>query len=203
VTAGEVTSGRPYRGLSPQERATARRERLLAAALELYGERRRTQPTIARICSVARVTTRNFYDAFSTREELLLALYERLLAEQNARLRAAFASLTDDMPIEVQARRVLDVFVRPWAADSRRARVAQQEILGVNLAIDRRALESLNTFAGMIAGHTGAPQLVCLALVGAINQSLLVWHTMPRASRPSVDELVDALTTVVARTLAE
>jgi AcrR family transcriptional regulator len=202
VTATQVTSGRPYRGLSPEERAAARRERLLSAALELYGAPHAAPTTIAQICAAARVTTRNFYDAFGSREELLLALYERLLAEQASRVRAALAAIGPDTSSEAQARQVIEAFVRPWAEDPRRARVAQREILGINAEVDRHTLFALNAFAAMIAGHTGAPHLVCLALVGAVNQSLMVWHTMPRAARPPIDELIDALTTVAARTLA-
>jgi hypothetical protein len=43
---------------------------------------------------------------------------------------------------------------------------------------------------------------VALALVGAVNQSLMVWHVLPEADRPPIDDVIDALTTVAGRTLA-
>lgn len=202
MTAGPVARGRPYRGETPEERAAARRERLLGAALELYGRRGHARPTIAQVCARAHVTTRNFYEAFASREELLLALYEHLLAEQARRLINAFDALDSGRPLSEQARPVIEALVRPWAEDVRKARVAQLEIRGVGPEIDARTFGALNGFAGLVARHTGIPQLVAVALVGAVNQSLMVWHVLPDDERPPIDDVIDALTTVAGRTLA-
>ena len=203
MTTDQVTSGRSYRGETPEERAAGRRERLLAAALELYGRRGHARPTIAQVCARAHVTTRNFYEAFSSREELLLALYEHLLAEQARRVADAFAGLDPDRPLSEQARPVIEAFVRPWAEDIRKARVAQLEIRGVTAEIDERTQRALRGFSRIVATNTGVSELVALALVGAVSQSLMVWHVMPDDERPPVDDLIDALTTVAGRTLAE
>ena len=203
MTTGEVTSGRTYRGEPPEVRAAARRERLLAAALELYGRRGHARPTIAQVCARARVTTRNFYEAFGSREDLLLALYEHLLAEQAHRLREAFDALDPERPLAEQVRPVIEAFVRPWADDVRKARVAQIEIRGVNDDIDRRTHTALLGFSRLVARHTGVSVLVALALVGAVNQALMMWHVLPDRERPPIDEVIDALTVVASRTLAE
>lgn len=203
MTTDQVTSGRSYRGETPEERAAGRRERLLAAALELYGRRGHARPTIAQVCARAHVTTRNFYEAFGSREDLLLALYEHLLAEQARRLVAAFGTLDPDRPLADQTRPVIEALVRPWAEDVRKARVAQLEIRGVAPEIDERTFGAMHGFSAIVARHTGVSELVALALVGAVSQSLMVWHVMPDDERPPVDDLIDALATVAGRTLTE
>ena len=197
-----VASGRPYRGVPPEERAAARRERLLAAALELYGRRGHARPTIAQVCARAQVTTRNFYEAFGSREDLLLALYDQLLAEQAERLSAAFAAMDPTLHVRDQVRELIEAFVRPWTEDVRRARVAQLEIRGVSPEIDARTLEALQSFGALIAEHTGVSRWHAIAIVGAVTQSLFVWHTMPEAERAPIDEVIDALANVAARTLS-
>lgn len=202
MTTDEVTSGRTYRGQTPEQRAAARRERLLAAALDLYGRRDHAQPTIAEVCARARVTTRNFYEAFASRDELLLALYEHLIAEQARRLVAAFEALDPGRSLAEQTRPVIDALVRPWAEDVRKARVAQLEIRGVAPEIDARTFSALDAFAGIVARHAGVPHLIALALVGAVTQSLMMWHVAPDAERPPIDDVIDALATVAGRTLS-
>lgn len=202
MTTSEVSSGRSYRGETAEARAAARRERLLAAALELFGRRGRARPTISQVCALARVTTRNFYEAFGSREELLLALYDQILAEQARRLRAAFEALDPEQPVHTQARPVIEAVVRPWAEDVRKARVAQLEIRGVGSDIDAQAFRALNGFATLVARHTGAPPLVASALVGAVNHAIMVWHVRPPADRPPIDDVIDALALVAEKTLA-
>jgi AcrR family transcriptional regulator len=201
VTTDHVTRGRRYRGETPEQRAAARRERLLAAALELYGRRGHVQPTIAQLCARAHVTTRNFYEAFASRNDLLLALYEHLLAEQARRLVGAFAALDRERPLSEQTRPVLEALVRPWAEDVRKARVAQLEIRGVGPEIDARTFAALDGFATMVARQAGVSQQVALALVGAVNGSLMMWHVVPDEQRPDIEEVIDALEVVVSRTL--
>lgn len=202
MTTDQVTSGRTYRGETPEQRLAARRERLLAAALELYGRRGHAQPTIAQVCARAHVTTRNFYEAFGGRDELLLALYEHLLAEQVRRLVAAFGALDRGRPLSEQTRPVLEALVRPWAEDVRKARVAQLEIRGAGPEIDDRTFSSMTGFASIVARHTGVSHLVALALVGAVNQSLMMWHVVPDEERPPIEDVIDALETVASRILA-
>jgi AcrR family transcriptional regulator len=197
-----VASGRPYRGVPPEERAAARRDRLLAAALELYGRRGHARPTIAQVCARAQVTTRNFYEAFGSREDLLLALYDRLLHGQAQRLSAAFAGIDPTTPIRDQAQALIESFVRPWAEDVRKARVAQLEIRGVSAEIDARQLEALHGFAALIAEHTGVSRWHAIGIVGAVTQTLLIWHTMSDTERPPIEDVIAALADVAARTLA-
>ncbi len=71
-----LPQGRTYAGLSAPERRAERRERLLDAALELFGTAGFPKTTIPMLCSAAGVTARHFYDEFDSREALLRTLYD-------------------------------------------------------------------------------------------------------------------------------
>jgi AcrR family transcriptional regulator len=72
--------GRVYGGRSEPQRRAERRGRLLAAGLELFGTEGWGGTTIERLCTSAGVATRSFYEEFSSREALLLAVFEDVLA---------------------------------------------------------------------------------------------------------------------------
>ncbi|MEL0028042.1 MAG: hypothetical protein VW625_05165, partial [Perlucidibaca sp.] len=56
-----ASAPRPYRGLAAEQRAEERRQRLLAAALELFARQGYAQPPIEMLCSSAQDTARPFY----------------------------------------------------------------------------------------------------------------------------------------------
>src|ERR1700761_6805201 len=72
------TEGRIYGGRSAPQRRAERRERLLDAALELYGTNGFRRTTIPMLCTASGVTARHFYEEFESREALLRALYDRV-----------------------------------------------------------------------------------------------------------------------------
>lgn len=69
---------RSYAGRTAAERRADRRERLLTAGLELFGTDGYARTPIERICATAGVSTRNFYEEFTGREALLMALHDRV-----------------------------------------------------------------------------------------------------------------------------
>lgn len=69
---------RSYAGRTAAERRADRRERLLAAGLELFGTNGYAATSIEKICATAGVSTRNFYEEFDGREALLMALHDRV-----------------------------------------------------------------------------------------------------------------------------
>src|SRR5260370_198197 len=72
---------RTYRGMSPQERLTERRNRLLAAAFQQFGAKGYPATTIDALCADAHVSTRGFYECFSSREAMLAAVHEQITTE--------------------------------------------------------------------------------------------------------------------------
>ncbi len=66
--------------------AAGQRERLLLATEQLMAERGCTGTTIERIAKLARVSSITFYDHFASKEEALVAAFERVVEEGRARL---------------------------------------------------------------------------------------------------------------------
>jgi AcrR family transcriptional regulator len=167
--------------LSPDERRADRRRRLLQAALELFGAEGYAATSLTAVCVRAGISVRHFYEHFSDREQLLLALYEELLADLTERVRAALA----EAPAGARDRivRGLEATIGFYAEDPRRARVVQLEAIGVSPALDARRRDAVAAFAGLIEAEyrrvhphrRTSFRLVGLGLVGVVNELLVEW----------------------------
>ncbi len=175
---------RRYAGRSGQERQRLRCERLLAAALDLFGTAGYANTSIRSVCERAGLNERYFYESFRTREDLLAALYEQVVEEVT---RAAIDAVTDTEPeLEARARAGLGAFLRLLTGDIRKARVLSIEVVGVNDQLERRRRQTLHAFADFLdqqaftlVGASGPPQmdvmLTARSLVGATNELLIDW----------------------------
>lgn len=192
---------RRYAGLSGQERRAARRERLLDAALELFGTAGYAHTSIRSVCEQAGLNERYFYESFRAREDLLYAVYEQVVAEVTTA--AVDAVLSTEPELEARARAGLGAFLRLLTGDVRKARVLSIEVVGVNDQLERRRRQTLHAFADFLdqqaftlVSATGPPQmdamLTARSLVGATNELLIDWvlGTLDH----SVDELIDHCT---------
>src|SRR5437879_3104754 len=79
---------RRYAGKTLEERDEERRARLLEAGLEVFGTVGYGASAIEVICSTARVATRDFYSLFGSKELLLRAVDDQIVAEATARINA-------------------------------------------------------------------------------------------------------------------
>jgi AcrR family transcriptional regulator len=71
--------GETYGGRSRAERATERRDRIVAAAVQLFGTQDYETVTVADVCASAKVSKRYFYEHFADRVGLIVAVHR----EQN------------------------------------------------------------------------------------------------------------------------
>ena len=67
-------TGRRYSGLHAEERVATRRTAILAAALEVFGRQGYAATTVKQICTEAELTERYFYESFTDKEAMLMAL---------------------------------------------------------------------------------------------------------------------------------
>lgn len=195
---------RVYGGIAAEQRVQERRERLLGTALELFATQGYQNTPIEQLCTEARVTTRHFYEAFAGREAVLLALYEKLIREAQAAVRAELQRPGLDLSERIP--RVMHAFVETYCSDRRRAQIGVLEVVGVSPVVERRRREVIREFAQVLEGYADSlaaqgllPQRdfhpVSLALVGGINELLAEWLMSghPAGLRKLQDEISEVM----------
>jgi AcrR family transcriptional regulator len=198
VTANQKSPVRSYGGVSATERVADRRERLLDAALELYGTRGFAATGVKDVCRQAGLTDRYFYESFRDSGELFTAVFDRATSD----LFALVAQKVSEVPPEpeIQVRAAIESFVRALADDARKARVIFSESTSVGAEADRHIRASLRQFAGLVAATArphlpempeGALQMGALSLVGAIERVIIEWQDGHLEA--TIDEVIDHL----------
>jgi AcrR family transcriptional regulator len=148
-----VSEARVYGGLGAAERHARRREQLLAAGLERFAADGWADATVAGICRTAGLSPRYLYEQVADREELFLAVVDRIGADVERVVRAAASTRGAD-PVE-RARLVLHAIADHFTADPRRVRVALVESLATPRFRARRR-ELLARFGGLATRLMGA-----------------------------------------------
>lgn len=115
-----VKQGR-YRGLTADERAAARRTRLLEATLEVWGAPDGPPVTMTRVCQAAGLTERYFYEQFAHLDEALVAVLQQVTDEIRDAAAAAIEA-TDGGPTE-RVRAAVAAYVQVITDDPRRGRI--------------------------------------------------------------------------------
>lgn len=96
MSSAEKT-GRTYGGVSPAQRTSERRARLLEAGLALYGTQGFAATSIDAVCAEAGLTKRYFYESFGSAEELLAAVYLDATARVQRQVAEAILGAGDDL----------------------------------------------------------------------------------------------------------
>jgi AcrR family transcriptional regulator len=174
----QLITARPYRGVSHDDRRAQRRGQLVAAAIEVYGERGYRHATVKAVCEAAGLTERYFYESFANSDELLIASFNTVTARVFGELtRAAEAAGCDRAD---RARAMLHAYFTALKADPRSARVFLVEIRGVSREVDKAFDASLRTIgrevARIIAPPRAAPdELLQAGVVGGVIHIALQW----------------------------
>ena len=176
---------RRYGGRSAAERRADRRARLVAAGLEMFGTVGYAMATVGRVCKIANLSTRQYYEEFTSREALLIAVYDTINDEAAQAVAQALATVPDG-PLTVRMRTALGAYVRSTATDQRRAKVAYVEIVGVNPAVEAHRMRTRSNWTtligSMLRGAIDAGEipdrdyrLASSAYIGAVNGLLQDW----------------------------
>jgi AcrR family transcriptional regulator len=183
------TSSSPQRsptrwvGLAADDRRAERRTLLLDAAFELLGTEGESGTSVRAVCQAARLNPRYFYESFEDLDELLVAVYDRMVDELSEKVVAAAAAAGDDP--KAQMRATLDSVVRFVDEDRRRGRVLYVEALG-NESLNRRRIETAHSLVGYVAQsgserRGAAPEgeqigrLAAAILVGGAGEIVVSW----------------------------
>jgi AcrR family transcriptional regulator len=143
ATYRPVPVGR-YGGVSAEQRQAQRRDRLLTAAVELFGTRGYADTTIQALCDKAGVALRTFYEEFGSREALLATVYDRISESVLAKTHGAIEGAGNDPRAVVRAG--VTAYVEAITSDVKTARILIIETVGVSPALEKRRREVLNAF---------------------------------------------------------
>ncbi|QXJ22055.1 TetR/AcrR family transcriptional regulator [Actinomadura graeca] len=196
---------RSYGGRSAEERRAERRARLLAAGLEMFGTRGYAATSIERLCATASVSTRNFYEEFSGREELLTALHRDINERARDALAEAFEG-AEDADLATLVERAVRAFITVTASDPRWARIAFVEVVGVSTDLERHRLGWRSQWADTLLAITREAvargeaadrdySLTVIAIIGAVNN--LVHHWSARDQEIPRDAITQELTNLI------
>ncbi|MDB5747526.1 MAG: TetR/AcrR family transcriptional regulator [Massilia sp.] len=177
----DLHSPRAYRGVSPDERRAQRREKLIAAAIAVYGERGYRHATVKAVCEAAGLTERYFYESFENSEALLVASF-------NAVTYAVFdvitaAARTAGRGRVARARAMLEAYFGALQREPASARVFLVEIRGVSREVDKAFDCSLRVIGAEVAGLLAprgavdhpADELLQAGVVGGVMHIALRW----------------------------
>ncbi len=206
----DVTQGRTYRGASPEQRQTERRERLIEAAIEVFGTSGYWAATIDLLCTQAGLTKRYFYESFADSEALLLAAYERTTGLLRERVTIAMDRAGPDL--DAITRAALAEFMGAIDEDPRIARLIFFEILGVSPAVDAAYRAATGRFTKLMlsiaspaieAGELAAAEQFTLAtgMVGAVLMIAQVWVLDER--RLPIESVIETAHTLVRAVLEQ
>jgi AcrR family transcriptional regulator len=200
-TVGSVDQApRRYRGITPSERHAQRRERLLQEGLELFGTQGYAGTSIRAISAAASLNSRYFYESFTSREDLLYHVYERIAQEIVSETTEASEKADT---IEGQARAGLRAGWTILTDDRRKARVLALEVVGVSDRLERRRREIRHVLADLtvrnvisLAGSDVQfqldPVLTARSLIGGVVEVLVDWINGDVDA--STDEIVEHFT---------
>jgi AcrR family transcriptional regulator len=198
---------RQYGGHSTEERRLARRQRLIEAAIHVYGEVGYRNATVKAVCEAAELTERYFYESFESSEALLMAAFDTVshrLIDCLDRIRVEHAGSADE-----RCHAVLRTYFQSLKDDPVGARLFVLEILRVGPAVDEVGAALLREFGELLSRTLASSasargkkkaELLRAGVVGAVLEITKVWIRSGYAK--SVDAVAaDALK--ICRVLAE
>ena len=184
-TSNARTTGRSYRGMTPEQRTAQRRESFLEAGLNLFGNEGFHGATVRKICKEAGLTDRYFYESYSSMEELLIEVYERCLQGILQRLQASLTGIPSESFPEDLIRKLLTDFFKEME-DPRVAKVCMFEAEGVSDHMHGMYNDYIRRFVMILMGASRAyvkawplseeeTEVLGNAIVGGIIQATRNW----------------------------
>lgn len=160
-----MSRGTRWAGVAPADRRAGRRELLVRAAFELFGDGGEAAVTVRSVCRAGALNTRYFYESFADTDELLGAIYDAVVTDLVDALVAAMAGLPDDAArLRAGIRTVLDFS----SADPRRGKILFTEARTNPVLAARRAATQEKLRESVLADDAApARQTRVARLVGA------------------------------------
>jgi len=172
----------------------------MEAGLELFGTVGYASTSVRAVSAAASLNSRYFYESFSSREDLLYSVYQRIVTDIFTK---AIQAAVGEKTIEDQARATLRAAWTAVTEDRRKARIVALEVVGVSERLERLRRENRQALAQLTADNamsiTGSgvrlrldPVLTARFLMGGVVEVLLEWINGDLDA--SVDEVVEHFT---------
>jgi AcrR family transcriptional regulator len=189
----DAASPRAYRGLSPDERRAQRREKLIAAAIAVYGERGYRNATVKAVCEAAGLTERYFYESFENSEALLVTSFNAVTYAVFDEITAA--ARTAGRGRVARARAMLEAYFGALQREPASARVFLVEIRGVSREVARAFDAALRAIGDEVARQLAPPgskpdELLQAGVVGGVMHMALRW--IDAGYQPPLAEVTEA-----------
>src|SRR6266568_236763 len=152
MTGTAPAARRDYGGRTATQRRAERRQRLMTAALDLFGTEGYPATSIERLGARANVSTRNFYEEFASREALLIALHDQITQQAYDAMIAAVDELPDERT-SVRIDRAIEAYIGTTSNDPRWTRIAYVEVIGVSATVERHRLAWRAKLGEMLAAE--------------------------------------------------
>jgi AcrR family transcriptional regulator len=193
MTTQLSASTRSYRGQSQEQRRAERRSRLIAAAIQVYGERGYHQATVKAVCDAAGLTERYFYESFANSEALLIDSFNAVTySVLGDILRAADEAGRSKV---ARSRAMLHAYFSALQREPQSARVFLVEIRGVSRAVDAAfdaALRAIGREVARVLAPANATEdeLLQAGVVGGVIHIALRW--IGDGYQPDIETAVDS-----------
>ncbi|RJO79456.1 TetR/AcrR family transcriptional regulator [Nocardia panacis] len=203
--------GRQYGGRAVVERKAERRLRFLAAATRIFAERGYAACSLADVCAAAGLSKRQFYEEFRTREDVLVAAYDRVQDEAVAAIYTALTRLEPGPDLRTTLIELFAAFLSSMGSDPHRAKLAFVEVVGVSERMERHRRERRRAWGAVLETIVlpaiapncrlrGGTIWATSAFIGVTNGLAYEW--LVADPHPPIEELVNLLVPV-ALTLIE
>lgn len=175
-----MAATRSYGGVSADERRAERRDRLIEAAVGLYGAHGYRSTGVRAVCQAAGLTERYFYENFANSEALLAASFDHVVSDLIDRIRAAGDPA---LPMAARAQAMLAAYYGAIRDHPAAARVFLIEITGVSPTIDAAFERSLERLTELILdthdprrrGVVASEPLLRRGVAGGLLHIALAW----------------------------
>lgn len=168
--------------MSQEARRAERRNLLLDTAFELLAAEGLGATSVRAVCGGARLNPRYFYESFESLDDLLVAVYDRVVEDLTAAVTGAVIAGPPDL--QSQLRTAIEAILDFVTDDPRRGRILYQVALG-NEALNRRRLATGRRLVELIerdaASRVDTPpgeqigRMGAAILVGGFGELLAEW----------------------------
>lgn len=173
-----AAKSRTRSGTTLTDRKAVRREQLMDTGLELLGGSGSSAVTVRAVCRTAKLTERYFYESFTDRDQLVLAVYERVAEQAQQALVDAVRPAGSSARARAEA--AVGAFVELIVDDPRKGRVLLLAPL-TDPPLSKRGVELIPAFATLIReqlpdkADAQDSEMTAIALVGALTNLFMAY----------------------------